>query len=35
MLKVIMGIRVSADEEDAGVDISECGMNAYPEFVVK
>jgi len=34
-LKVIMGIRVSEDEEDAGVDISECGLEAYPEFVSK
>jgi Amt family ammonium transporter len=34
-LKAIMGVRVSADEEDAGVDISECGMEAYPEFVTK
>jgi len=35
ILKAVMGIRVSADEEDAGVDISECGMEAYPEFVTK
>ncbi|HIF89477.1 MAG TPA: ammonium transporter [Candidatus Thioglobus sp.] len=34
-LKAIMGIRVSSDEEDVGVDISECGMEAYPEFVTK
>ena len=34
-LKAIMGIRVSANEEDSGVDISECGMEAYPEFVTK
>ncbi|MCS5591357.1 MAG: ammonium transporter [Gammaproteobacteria bacterium] len=34
-LKAIMGIRVSTDEEDVGVDISECGMEAYPEFVTK
>jgi len=34
-LKAIMGIRVTDDEEDAGVDISECGMEAYPEFVTK
>jgi len=27
-----MGIRVSQEEEAAGVDISECGMEAYPEF---
>ena len=35
ILKAAMGVRVSADEEDAGVDISECGMEAYPEFVTK
>lgn len=31
-LKAIMGIRVSEEEEDEGVDMSECGMEAYPEF---
>ena len=33
ILKMIMGIRVSAEEEDEGVDQSECGVEAYPEFV--
>lgn len=32
-LKAIMGIRVSEEEEFDGVDISECGMEAYPEFL--
>lgn len=32
VLKMVMGIRVSAEEEDEGVDISECGLEAYPEF---
>ncbi len=32
ILKVVMGIRVSEEEEYEGVDISECGMEAYPEF---
>ncbi|PHS22671.1 MAG: ammonium transporter [Methylophaga sp.] len=32
VLKMMMGIRVTAEEEDEGVDISECGMEAYPEF---
>ena len=32
-LKSIIGIRVSADEEDDGVDLTECGLEAYPEFV--
>ncbi|MFL0811122.1 MAG: ammonium transporter [Agarilytica sp.] len=31
-LKAIMGIRVSEEEEFDGVDLSECGMEAYPEF---
>jgi Amt family ammonium transporter len=30
-----MGIRVSAEEEYEGVDLSECGMEAYPEFTMK
>ena len=33
ILKVVMGIRVSDQEEYEGVDMSECGMEAYPEFV--
>jgi Amt family ammonium transporter len=32
ILKMIMGIRVSEEEEYEGVDISECGVEAYPEF---
>ncbi len=32
-LKSILGIRVDAEEEYEGVDLSECGMEAYPEFV--
>ena len=31
-IKAIMGIRVSEEEEYEGVDLSECGMEAYPEF---
>lgn len=31
-LKTIMGLRVSDEEEFEGVDMSECGMEAYPEF---
>jgi len=33
ILKAIMGVRVTEEEEYAGVDMSECGMEAYPEFV--
>ncbi|HEY5703154.1 MAG TPA: ammonium transporter [Gammaproteobacteria bacterium] len=32
ILKMVMGIRVSEEEEYEGVDISECGVEAYPEF---
>ncbi|MCU7839916.1 MAG: ammonium transporter [Candidatus Thiodiazotropha sp. (ex Troendleina suluensis)] len=32
VLKAVMGIRVSAEEEYEGVDLGECGMEAYPEF---
>jgi len=32
LLKLVMGIRVSEEEEYEGVDISECGLEAYPEF---
>ena len=32
ILKSTMGIRVSEEEEYEGVDISECGIEAYPEF---
>ena len=32
VLKAVMGIRVTEEEEYEGVDIAECGMEAYPEF---
>ncbi|WP_126452216.1 ammonium transporter [Sulfuriflexus mobilis] len=32
VIKLIMGIRVSEEEEYEGVDLAECGMEAYPEF---
>jgi len=31
-IKAIMGVRVTEEEEFNGVDVSECGMEAYPEF---
>jgi Amt family ammonium transporter len=34
-LKAVMGIRVSEEEEYEGVDLSECGQEAYPEFTNK
>ncbi|MFT6914882.1 MAG: Amt family ammonium transporter [Motiliproteus sp.] len=32
VLKAVMGIRVTEEEEYEGVDLAECGMEAYPEF---
>ena len=32
-LKFTLGIRVGEEEEFQGVDVSECGVEAYPEFV--
>ncbi|HEX21897.1 MAG TPA: ammonium transporter [Chromatiales bacterium] len=34
-IKAIMGVRVSEEDEYDGVDLSECGMEAYPEFTNK
>lgn len=31
-IKAIMGIRISEEEEYEGADLSECGVEAYPEF---
>ena len=33
ILKAIIGVRVSEEDEYQGVDLSECGLEAYPEFV--
>ncbi|MCE9944540.1 hypothetical protein LZ627_13080 [Aeromonas rivipollensis] len=33
LLKATMGLRVSEEEELLGVDVHECGVDAYPEFV--
>jgi len=33
VIKATMGMRVSQEEEFEGVDIGECGLEAYPEFV--
>ena len=33
LLKATMGLRVSEEEEMMGVDVHECGIDAYPEFV--
>jgi len=35
ILKMVMGIRMSEEEEMEGADITECGMEAYPEFVTE
>lgn len=31
-IKAVFGIRVSQEEEFEGLDVSECGLEAYPEF---
>ncbi len=32
IIKMVMGLRVSEEEELEGVDVAECGLAAYPEF---
>jgi len=32
IIKVTMGIRVTAEEEETGMDLHDCGIEAYPEF---
>lgn len=32
IIKLVFGIRISEEEEYEGADVSECGMEAYPEF---
>jgi Amt family ammonium transporter len=34
ILKAVVGIRVTEEEEFAGVDMSECGLEAYPDFSI-
>ena len=33
IIKVVIGLRISEEEEYEGGDIAECGMEAYPEFI--
>jgi len=33
VLKAVLGLRISEQEEYEGADMSECGMEAYPEFL--
>ena len=35
IIKAVMGVRVTEEEEYEGVDLAECGMEAYPEFTSK
>lgn len=35
LIKAVFGLRVSEEEEYDGVDLVECGMEAYPEFTNK
>ncbi|THB67470.1 MAG: ammonium transporter [Gammaproteobacteria bacterium] len=32
VIKMVIGIRVSEEEEYQGMDLADCGMEAYPEF---
>ncbi len=32
VIKATMGIRVTAEEEETGMDLHDCGLEAYPEF---
>ena len=32
VLKLVMGIRISEEDEYTGADFAECGLEAYPEF---
>ncbi len=32
VIKMVMGLRISEEDEAAGADFAECGMEAYPEF---
>lgn len=32
IIKLVIGIRISEEDEYEGADIAECGMEAYPEF---
>ncbi len=35
VIKLIIGLRISEEEEYEGADLAECGMEAYPEFTRK
>lgn len=35
VLKAIMGLRVSEEEEYSGLDLVDCGLEAYPDFSVR
>jgi len=32
VIKALIGLRVSDEDEANGIDLAECGMEAYPEF---
>jgi Amt family ammonium transporter len=33
LIRLLVGIRVTEEDESQGVDIAECGLEAYPEFM--
>ena len=34
LIRLTIGIRVDEEHEYAGVDLHECGLEAYPEFAM-
>lgn len=35
VIKAVIGLRITEEEEYSGTDLTECGQEAYPEFVTK
>ena len=35
VLKAVMGLRVTEEEEYSGLDLVDCGLEAYPDFSVR
>ena len=33
LIRLVIGLRVSEEDEYEGIDLAECGMEAYPEFI--
>jgi len=35
VIKAVIGLRISEEDEYNGADIAECGLEAYPEFTTR